>query len=331
VSTPQQDRAAAHALWPKDRVAVADDGTELAFTVVEPAGEPAGPPVVFMNGWTCPDAYWRRIVPAVVESGHPAVLFDTRGHGQSGLPRPAGCMASNLTVDDVSVERLARDLVAVIEAAGYEQAVLVGHSMGVQAIFEVWRHAPERVAAIVPVAGTFENPVLTFADKPVLDKLFPVGDWLFSRVPFELARPVMGQLHRMPKPVSMRILRALRVANASVVYDDVSPHFAQFSDVNFSVLWRMMSQMRSHSAAGILPSITAPVLLLGGAKDTFTPPSVQRRAHELIPDSELVLFPEGGHLLPVEEAQGVADALVDFLARRLDSGQVEAGQATPGQ
>jgi pimeloyl-ACP methyl ester carboxylesterase len=38
--------------------------------------------------------------------------------------------------------------------------------------------------------------------------------------------------------------------------------------------------------------------------------------HDLIPNSELVLFPEGGHLLPVEEAVGITEALTEWLDRQ---------------
>jgi pimeloyl-ACP methyl ester carboxylesterase len=303
------------ALWPKEHTAMAGDGTELAYTVL---GDGDRTPVVFMNGWTCPDAYWRRIVPPVLEAGHRVVLFDTRGHGESSLPRDPGFMARNLRPDDVSVTRLADDIADVLDAAGIERAVLAGHSMGVQAIFEAWRRHADRVAGLVPVAGTYENPVPTFAEKAVLDRLFPIGDALLSRLPFELAQPVMSHAHRLPRAWTMKVLRTLRVANASVVYEDVQPHVEQIGEANFSVLWRMMSGMRHHSAADLLPTITAPVLILGGTKDTFTPPSVQHRMHSLIPGSELVLFPDGGHLLPVEEADGVARALVEWLRRRVE-------------
>ena len=60
------------------------------------------------------------------------------------------------------------------------------------------------------------------------------------------------------------------------------------------------------------------MLILGGERDHFTPPSVQHRMHDLLPNSDLVLFPEGGHLLPVEEADGIAEAIVQFLRARLD-------------
>ncbi len=98
-------------------------------------------------------------------------------------------------------------------------------------------------------------------------------------------------------------------------YDDIVPHVRQIGEVDFSVMSRLLSPMRGHSAADVLPTIAVPVLILGGERDHFTPPTVQYRMHESIPDSELVMFPDGGHR-PVEEADGIAVALADWLVRR---------------
>jgi pimeloyl-ACP methyl ester carboxylesterase len=186
----------------------------------------------------------------------------------------------------------------------------------VQGIFEAYRvGGPERVAGIVPVAGTFENPVPTFMEKEVLDRLFPIADVLFGHLPFHLLQPVMAQTQRMPKSFTMRIIKAILRTGENVQFEDVERHVRMISEVDFGIMWRMMSGMRHHSAADILPTIKVPVLILGGLRDHFTPPSVQHRMHDLMPDSEMVLFPEGGHLLPVEEAEGITQAMTEWLDR----------------
>lgn len=310
----KSSRAAEYAIFAKDRTITASDGTRIAYTVVGAGGERT--PVVFVNGWTCPDSYWIGIGPQVVEGGHPAVFVDTRGHGQSGLPRSPGFAARNLRDEDVSVDRLARDLVEVLDDAGLEQAVFVGHSMGVQVIFELLRVAPDRVAALVPVAGTFENPVRTFADLPVLDRVYPIADLLFRVTPFELLRPVMA---RIDDPgLGLKVVRAIRLAGPKVTADHLAPHVAQIADVNFSVLFRMMSALRRHSTAELLPETDVPVLVLAGRRDLFTPPSVQERMADLIPNAEIVWFEDSGHMLPVEEPEGISEALLEFVARRVD-------------
>jgi pimeloyl-ACP methyl ester carboxylesterase len=120
----------------------------------------------------------------------------------------------------------------------------------------------------------------------------------------------------MPKSFTMRAIKSILRTGENVQFEDVERHVRMFSEVDFGIMWRMMSGMRHHSAADVLPTIEVPVLILGGLRDHFTPPSVQHRMHDLIPTSEMVLFPDGGHLLPVEEAAGITDALVAWLDRK---------------
>ena len=315
MSNPAKDNA----IFPKDRTATASDGTRLAYTVV---GDGPLTPIFFVNGWTCSDAYWAEIGPPLVERGHPVVFADTRGHGESGLPRQPGFCARNLTRDDVSVDRLARDVVEILDDAGIAKAALAGHSMGVQTIFETYRIAPDRVAAIFPVAGTFENPVRTFADKAFLDSLYPVADVLFKFMPFEVLRPF---IRRTASPeLGHRVVRLIKVAGPKVRAESLAPHMAQIGEVNFSVLFKMMSEMRKHSCADILPTVHVPVLVLAGRRDLFTPPSVQDKMADLIPNNEIVWFEESGHMLPIEEPAGIVEAMTDFLTRRVDAREQSA-------
>jgi pimeloyl-ACP methyl ester carboxylesterase len=311
-----------YACFPKDRFITATDGTPIAYTVVgdgalSSSGSP-GParvPILFVNGWSCTDTYWSDIVPAVVESGHGAVLVDTRGHGQSGLPRPPGCNSHALRPEDVSVERVAADFVEVLDDAGIEVAALVGHSIGVQLIFEIYRQAPHRVAALLPVAGTFENPVENFADQPALDRLFPIADALFRVLPFGFLQPVVRRISAPETALTM--LQAIKVAGPKVTAQRIAPHVTQICSIDFSVLWRMIGSFRNHHAAEMLPDVAAPTLIFAGGKDFFAPPGVQRRMHELIPESEIVWFEEGGHMLPAEEPDSIAAGIVELLARRV--------------
>jgi pimeloyl-ACP methyl ester carboxylesterase len=305
-------RAREHAVFPKDRRIRASDGTRIAYTV---RGDGDAIPVAFINGWTCSDAYWVGIGPGVTGAGHRAVFLDTRAHGESGVPRSPGLCARNLRAEDVDPARLANDVLEVLDDAGIERAALAGHSMGVQTIIECYRQAPDRVAALIPIAGTFENPVKTFADLAVLDRLYPIAESLFRFVPFEALRPF---IRRTANPsIGHRVVQMIHVGGPKVQEAHLAPHMAQIGDVNFSVLFRMMSELRRHHTAELLPTIAAPTLVLAGRKDLFTPPSVQQAMADLIPDAEINWYEEAGHMLPIEEPEALTTAIVDFLERRV--------------
>jgi pimeloyl-ACP methyl ester carboxylesterase len=103
-----------------------------------------------------------------------------------------------------------------------------------------------------------------------------------------------------------------------VTAERLAPHLRQIVELDFSVLFKMMGEQRKHSTGDFLPTITAPTLILAGRRDLFTPPSVQEKMAELIPHSEIVWFSEGGHMLPIEEPEGIVAAMRDFLGRRVD-------------
>ncbi len=108
-------------------------GTLLRGDVV---GE--GTPVVLAHGLTATRAYVLLGSRALERSGHRIVRYDARGHGSSGA-------AADGRYD---YGELAEDLVAVMDEAGVDRAVLVGSSMGAHTAARVAIRAPERVAAL---------------------------------------------------------------------------------------------------------------------------------------------------------------------------------------
>jgi len=85
--SPDSHLAAAHAVFEKDRTFTTSDGTNIAYSVVN--ADDRGTAVVFMNGWTCPDAYWKNIVPGIVDAGHPqscSMLVGTGSRVSRDLP-----------------------------------------------------------------------------------------------------------------------------------------------------------------------------------------------------------------------------------------------------
>lgn len=309
---PDPDADAAYALFTKERRTHADDGTPLAYTFRNTTGPQV--PVVFANGWSCSDAYWGKLLPLLEAAGHPCLLPDTRGHGRSGLPRAPGRGAHNLTIDDVSMERIARDLVAVMDDAGVDRALVVGHSMGVQTTLELYRQIPHRVAAMVLIAGTSENPAKTFYGTSLGDLAFPVVAGAARWAP-ELFDPLWAAIG--PAGLGHALARLARAAGPKASKEDLHPYLKHLRTVDPAVVVLMASAMRAHSATDLLPSITAPTLVVAAGADVFTPARCSEAIHHAVAGSELVSFPEAGHTLPVEEPDALGAAIVDFVARRV--------------
>ena len=219
-------------------------------------------------------------------------------------------------------------MLEVIDDIGLDRVALSGHSLGVQIIVEACRLAPNRVAALMPVAGTFENPVRTFADIGIFDRIYPVADLVLGLFPFAFLKPFNKGLAN--PETGLKMVKMIRVAGPKVTAERLAPHLKQIVEIDFSVLFKMMGEQRKHESAAFLPKIGVPALILAGRKDLFTPPSVQEKMADLIPDSEIVWFEEGGHMLPIEEPEGIVAAMRDFMDRRVDTGGAGSGEVRLG-
>jgi pimeloyl-ACP methyl ester carboxylesterase len=119
-----------------------DDGVELAG---EQAG--TGPPIVLLHGLTATRRYVVMGSRLLERSGRRAIACDARGHGRSA-PAPAA--------DAYGYDRLARDLLAVMDSLQIQRATLAGASMGAQTIVRFALEHPERVAALGLITPAFD-------------------------------------------------------------------------------------------------------------------------------------------------------------------------------
>src|SRR5438874_2839158 len=99
-----------------------------------------GVPIVLLHGLTATRRYVVMGSRALERSGHRVIAYDARGHGRSSpAPTPVA-----YTYGD-----LGRDLIAVLDERGIEQAVLAGSSMGAHTLLWLALVAPERAAGLV--------------------------------------------------------------------------------------------------------------------------------------------------------------------------------------
>jgi pimeloyl-ACP methyl ester carboxylesterase len=102
---------------------------------------------VLLHGLTATRRYVVMGSRALERGGHRVIAYDARGHGRSSpAPDPAA----------YGYEVLAADLLAVLDAAGVEDAVLAGASMGAHTLLAFALAHPDRVAALVAVTPAYD-------------------------------------------------------------------------------------------------------------------------------------------------------------------------------
>ncbi len=98
--------------------------------------------VVMVHGFPDTAHTWDQVRPTIAALGFRVVTPVTRGYAPTEIPRE----------EDFGVETLARDLLALLDALGEEEAILVGHDWGASACLSAATLAPARVRLLAMVA-----------------------------------------------------------------------------------------------------------------------------------------------------------------------------------
>ncbi|MFD3576225.1 alpha/beta fold hydrolase [Streptomyces sp. NPDC058644] len=313
--------------------AYADDGTELSYEVdeVDKASAdsaqaprrrrlfgrkaPAPVTVVFSHGYCLSQDSWhfqRAALRGVVR----CVYWDQRSHGRSG--RGAAQLTDGTPV---SIDQLGRDLKAVIDAAAPEgPLVLVGHSMGGMTTMALADHFPElireRVVGVALIGTSSGRLGSVNFGLPV------AGMNAVRRVLPGVLKALGSQAELVEKGRRATAdLFAGIIKRYSFSSRDVDPAISRFAErmiesTPIDVVAEFYPAFAEHDKTEALKHFAElPVLVLAGDKDLVTPSEHSEAIADLLPDAELVLVPDAGHLVMLEHPEVVTDRLADLLGR----------------
>ncbi len=295
------------------------DGTRLYFhraarlSHLGEKDEPSGLTAILCDGLACDGFIWKYLWDELSEQLNVA-HFHYRGHGRSALP---------VDSEQIGVKALADDLDAVRRALGDPPVVLIGHSLGTQVLLEAYRRRPQGIAALVLLCGSFGRVTYTFKGSEMLASVLPQLIEFATRHP-TVTRAIWSSV---PPRVAIAVARLTGDINLGAVrLEDVEPYFQHVSIVDFELFLRMLRAAGEHSAEDILPQVRVPVLVVAGARDSFTPAAVSEAMAEAIPGAELEVIPNGTHLAPLEHHAEIAATITAFLTRNgvLGGPQAEA-------
>ena len=105
-----------------------------------------GPLIVLCHGFPELAYSWRHQIPALVEAGYSVIAPDMRGFGGSSAPT---------AVEAYDVIELCGDMLGLLDEAGEEQAVFVGHDWGANVVWWLAMIHPERVRAVAGLSVPF--------------------------------------------------------------------------------------------------------------------------------------------------------------------------------
>jgi 3-oxoadipate enol-lactonase len=260
----------------------ATDGTRIHYEVT---GKSGATPVLMIQGLGASKNAWnlQRIAMA---TRFRIISFDNRGAGRSDKP-----------TEPFTLEQMADDALAVLDAAGIETAHVVGASMGGVISQIVAVKYPQRVRSLTLVCTACRNHpwrqellqswAKTAEEKGMIEVGKEAAQWVMSPRSFRRLVPAFTW---------MGPLAALRPRHS----------FVSQIDAILNTREDLVDQ---------LSTITAPTMVIVGNQDILTPRGDSEEIAERIPNAELVVISGAAHGLMMEHSSTFNKILIEFLQR----------------
>jgi 3-oxoadipate enol-lactonase len=241
----------------------------------------AGQPLLLIMGLSFTHEMWYRALPTLASRCR-VIVFDNRGVGLSGVPP-----------GPYSIRQMARDAIAVLDAAGVHSAHVIGASMGGMIAQELALQYPNRVRSLL-LACTSHGGLL--------------AKW-----------------PRFVRPRGIRWSEAERrqreLALAPLLYSPTTPpdRIHEDLDVQCGCQWTYRGFLNQFSGVLLwssyrrLPAIKAPTLVVHGDCDRLVPPENGRVVAARIPGAKFHLIRDAGHILTTDQPDACRRIMIEFL------------------
>ncbi len=281
------------------------DVGEVKLHAIEagPAGPEDGPLAILLHGF--PEFWygWRRQIAPLAAAGYRVLVPDQRGYNLSDKPR--GVTAYGL-------DRLADDVVGLVEAAGRERALLVGHDWGgAVAWWTAIRH-PERIEKLAVLNMPHPRVMERFVRQDPAQRKRSAYIFLFQ-LPWLPERRMAADDFASPAAALAKTSRP-----GTFSEDELARYRAAWSQpgaVHAMIQW-YRAALRARPRRPESTRVRVPTLLVWGTKDRFLGSEMAGPSIERCDDGRLVLVEEAGHWVQHEEPERVNRLLLDFFAAR---------------
>ena len=266
------------------------NGTMLYY---REAGE--GDLAVFIHGFPLDHSIWLDQLHGLAHVRH-CVAPDLRGYGRS----------DPIVEPSLTMEVIADDIAALIEALGATEADIIGISMGGYAALALYelRPAMVRTLSLLDTRATPDSVEARAARDALGDQLLSGGRTNFAGM---MLTSLLGP--GPPRSVQARVR-------------------SMIEGTRYETMVASLEGMKDRpDRSALLPQIAVPTLVIAGEHDALTPPAQARVMAEAIPGARTTVIPGAGHLTSLERPDEVNSALIELLEGRKVVWWREEGQA----
>src|SRR6201987_6213047 len=261
----------------------------LKFAYIE---EGSGPLVLLLHGFPDTAHTWDDLRPRLAAKGYRAVSPFMRGHHPSAIPDR-----------DPDQETLARDPLALIEALGASDAIVIAHDWGAAAGYGAAAVGPDRVKKLF-VVGIAHPAAL----RPSPKQLWRARHFAVYKLPGAADRFARNDFAALPA-IYRRWSPTWNPDPNEL--DAVRASFSNRASLNAAFgYYRKLSPIPS---ALLRTRITVPVVAFAGLDDPIVAPSDYRGAARMFDGEYIVEEVRGGHFMHREHPEAFAERLLKHL------------------
>lgn len=269
------------------------DGMSLSGLI---AGDEEADPLILLHGLGATKASWLTVIPALARR-HRVIAIDLPGFGASSKPAA--------TYD---APFFAGHVVGLLDALGYERALVAGNSMGGKIAMETAMSHPQRVSALACLC-----PATAFSYQPALwlaRLIRPEVGLLFGRLPRGRMRRDLRRLFADPDRIDDAwyeaaiddFLRTWKSPRARLAFSSALRHLYLEPPNGETGFWTRLAKMKS------------PALYIYGERDVLITPRFGRKVTKILPSARVVVWPDCGHAPQLELPERTAAEMVGFFA-----------------
>lgn len=251
-----------------------------------------GIPVLFIHGYPLNRKMWAPQVASLSDIVR-VIAPDLRGHGDS-LANPGADPKSK----GYSMDLMADDCAALLDNLDIRgPVVLCGLSMGGYISFAFYRKFPERVKGLI-LAATRASADSTDG-KAARDEAIQLARRKGSSAIAEASLPKLmsPKTYTSQPDLVRRVYEIMQITSVDGIIGD------------------LMGMKARPDSTPLLPNIHVPTLILHGADDQIIPLTEIEAMHSAIPGSKLVIIPDAGHLVNLEQPDSFNRSIRNFLQK----------------
>lgn len=247
-------------------------------------------PLFLVHGFTGGQSDWDDVAPALAKNRR-VIRYTHRGHAES---QNTGDPSS------YTFQHLSDDLAAIVDALGFEQIDLLGHSMGGATVMRYVLEHPEKVRSLV-LMDTAAEPQGDGLPMEIIEGLAQSAREGGMQVVIDVMAPFIGAMQEKLSPERRQQLA-----------DRYAPKMGNMDPEAFVAFARGLNEYPSMVAQ--LKTISCPTTVLVGENDTGLRDGAEVMARE-IPGAELVVIPGAGHSPQEDDPAAWLAAVEKHLAR----------------